>query len=158
MIQGSVDSDYLGRMLEEIENLPPEAKEEYYRLVVSQVVRANPGGVTVTDICGLTGFDRRTVGQHLSFLVAVREAYKEVIAPRTAKYYPNGKLVHGFDESTVKVGETFFTFRRLLNQFGEFVYVQEKKRDSRNLRSRPPRETIRGRRIIPPCLRRKSPV
>ncbi len=133
MIEGRGDAGRFKRMLEEIEGLPPDAKEEYYRTVVSEVVRANPGGVTVTEIRNLTDFDRKTVSHHLDFLVAVREAYREVIPPRTAKYYPNGKLVHGFGETTARIGESFFTFRRLMNQFGQFVYVQEKKRDSRNL-------------------------
>lgn len=133
MLNDSVEAGRLKRMIEEIENLAPDAKEEYYRMVVSEVVRSNPGGVTVTDIRDLTGFDRKTVSHHLEFLVAVREAYKEVIPPRTAKYYPNGRLVHGFGESTARIGDSFFTFRRLTNQFGEFIYVQEKKRDSRNL-------------------------
>lgn len=131
--QGSVDQASLQRMLQEIEHLPPDAKEEYYRMVISQIVRANPGGVTVTDICNFTNFDRKTVSQHLDFLVAVREAYKDVTPPRTAKYYPNGKLVHGFGETSAHLGNAVFTFRRLVNQFGEFVYVQEKKRDARNL-------------------------
>jgi hypothetical protein len=87
----------------------------------------------VSDICAFTNFDRKTIGQHLDFLVAVREAYKEVIPPRTAKYYPNGKLVHGFGETSARIGNAVFTFRRLVNQFGDFVYVQEKKRDARNL-------------------------
>lgn len=130
---GSVNQDSLKRMLQEIEHLPPDAKEEYYRLVISQIVRANPGGLTVSDVCAFTNFDRKTVGQHLDFLVAVREAYREVIPPRTAKFYPNGKLVHGFGETSTRLGNAVFTFRRLVNQFGEFVYVQEKKRDARNL-------------------------
>lgn len=133
LAQASVDQASLKRMLQEIEHLPPDAKEEYYRLVIGQIVRANPGGVTVTDICNFTDFDRKTVGQHLDFLVAVREAYKEVTPPRTAKYYPNGKLVHAFGESSVALGNAVFSLRRLVNQFGEFVYVQEKKRDRRNL-------------------------
>jgi hypothetical protein len=131
--QNLAEQDPLKRMLQEIEHLPPDAKEEYYRLVVSQIVRANPGGLTVSDICAFTNFDRKTIGQHLDFLVAVREAYKEVIPPRTAKYYPNGKLVHGFGETSARIGNAVFTFRRLVNQFGDFVYVQEKKRDARNL-------------------------
>src|SRR2546428_170449 len=133
MDQVLVDQASLKRMLQEIEHLPPDAKEEYYRLVVSQIVRANPAGLTVSDISGLTGFDRKTIGQHLDFLVAVREAYKEVIPPRTAKFYPNGKLVHAFGETSARIGNAVFTFRRLVNQFGEFVYIQEKKRDKRNL-------------------------
>ncbi len=133
MLNQPVSSDRFQRMIKEIENLPPDAKEEYYRQVVSAIVRANPGGATVSDIRGLTGFDRKTVGNHLDFLVAVREAYKEVIPPRTAKYYPNGKLVHAFGETTTRIDDSYFTFRRLMSQFGEFVYVQEKKRDSRNL-------------------------
>ncbi len=128
-----IDQDSLKRMLEEIEHLPPDAKEEYYRLAISQILRANPGGLTVSDVCSMTNFDRKTVGQHMDFLVAVREAYKEVIPPRTSKFYPNGKLVHGFGETSLRSGNAVFTFRRLQNQFGDFVYVQEKKRDSRNL-------------------------
>src|SRR5437773_6101084 len=103
MSQVTVDEASLKRMLEEIEHLPPDAKEEYYRLVISQVLRANPGGVTVSKIADFTRFDRKTIGQHLDFLVAVREAYREIIPPRTAKYYPNGKLVHGFGESRAEL-------------------------------------------------------
>lgn len=117
---------------EEIENLPPESKKEYYRMTINQILKKNSNGITVSQISSLTGFDTRTVAKHLEFLVAIREAYKKEFGPRTIVYFPNGRLAHPFSDKTYEIGGSYFTFKEIHNDLGEFLYIQEKKKDYQN--------------------------
>lgn len=119
--------------IKEIENLGPEEKKEYYRLVISEILKKNPNGITASQIVDLTGFDHRTVTKHLDFLTAVREAYKKEFGPRTVIYYPNHSLSEPSTKETYQIGDSYYTFSQIQNDFGEFLYIQEKKKDSKNI-------------------------
>lgn len=119
---------------EEMDNLPPDEKKEYYRMIIKRVLEDHPDGMTISDICMKTRFDYRTVAKHLDFLTAVREVYKKEFGLRTVIYYPNGQMINPFNDKTFKMGNSYFNFKEIENkQFGNFLYIQEKQKDMNNL-------------------------
>lgn len=114
---------------EKIQVLSPQEKDFYIRNVILEILRLNDRrGVTVSQIASTTKFNRMTISKHLDILVAIGEAYK-VQRGNLFIFYKNGKIVHESDiESIVFVDKTY-TFYKLENNEGKFVYIQEKELD-----------------------------
>jgi hypothetical protein len=115
--------------VEELGNLPPHKRPEYAKIIIQNVLEKNKQGMTPQDMAESTGLDERTVRKHLEFLSAVREAYKKDYSPRLTVYFPNGRLMHPIREVTTPIGDSHYSFKEVENTFGEFIYIQEKKRD-----------------------------
>lgn len=114
---------------EEIRSLKPKDREEYIGSVVLDILKTSPRGVTVPEVCEKTGFYRDTVSKQLERLVSTREAYKVVRGGLTV-YHKNGKVVHECDtKNTLMDANRFYSFYRLRNEEGNFIYVQEKEID-----------------------------
>src|SRR5207244_5742248 len=88
----------------------------------------NPRGVTIPEIATRTGFYRDTVSKHLDKLVATREAYR-VTRGNVSVYYKNGQVVHATDVKDTSSPNRTYTFYKLENEDGKFIYVQEKEVD-----------------------------
>ena len=109
--------------------LTPAEKEKYITAVLKKILEVNPNGVTISQISKeLDYFSRASIWRHLELLSATREGYKLNFG-KVAIYYPNGKQIHHVFQNDVKLGENLFGFFFVKNNFGEFLYIQEKKED-----------------------------
>ena len=114
---------------EELENLSPEYKREYYRGVVFDLLKKSEEGVTASQMKKLTRFSHKTVKSHLEFLVSTREAYKREYGDRSIVYFPNGRLCHHDKILRYKIGSSYYSFKIIKNSMGEFLYLQEQSKD-----------------------------
>lgn len=112
---------------DEYRSLSPDAKEKYVFETLNELLHENPEGITRSDIRDVTPFGRKTIDKHLERLVALNEGYVRRMGG-TDVYYPNGKLLHGSEESQQIDGKTF-KVKRLENISGESVYIQEVEED-----------------------------
>jgi hypothetical protein len=116
--------------VDEIANLPPEKRKDYGRLIVHEYLRKHPEGAVVDQVAAATGLSRKTVYGHLEILCALRKAYRRDWGPRRIVYYPMDTGLGARPDSSIQIGDEIFTFRQVENQFGQFVYVQERTKDS----------------------------
>lgn len=112
---------------EEIKGLRPKDREAYIESVILRFLKQNPRGLTISHMLELTGFSRDTISKHLERLVAIREAYK--IGKGVSIYYPNGKVVHEQNLRLVEGGNRTYAFYKLVNDDGDFLYIQEREVD-----------------------------
>ncbi len=117
----------------EIEKIDPLYRKDYYRMFFKEILSKNPRGVTIAQIATLTGISKKTVSHHLEFLVATRDAYKWEYGPRSIVYFPNGRLLHPIADVPIEIGGRFYTFRHIVNEFGDFIHIQEKKEEGGNI-------------------------
>jgi predicted transcriptional regulator len=114
---------------EKIQTLPPQEKDFYIRNVILEILRLNTmKGITVTQLGEATGFNRMTLSKHLDILVATGEAYK-VQRGNLFIFYKNGKLVDESDMGSIIFTDKTYTFYKLENNEGSFLYIQEKELD-----------------------------
>ncbi|OPY33713.1 MAG: hypothetical protein A4E32_00640 [Methanomassiliicoccales archaeon PtaU1.Bin124] len=92
------------------------------------IVRQNPDGVTAKMVADATGVTERRSRDILKELVMRREIYdREVPGIKSKLYYPNGKLVHKYLQTSKEFGHQ--TFRLSLHE-GKRVprlQIQERK-------------------------------
>jgi hypothetical protein len=112
----------------EVITMRPQDREHYVEKIILSILEMNPRGVTVTDIVRKTSFYRDTVAKHLERLVATREAYS-IVRGNAAVYYKNGQVVHATDVKDTTSQNRTYTFFRLQNEDGKFIYIQEKELD-----------------------------
>lgn len=113
---------------EEIKRLSPSERDYYIRNVILEILRLNRRGITISQISQKLPFSRPTITKHLDILVAVGEAYK-IQRGNLSIYYKNGKIVHEVDVRSMIISDKTYTFYKLENQEGEFLYIQEKNLD-----------------------------
>lgn len=111
---------------EKYEVMPPSDKERYIYTALKKILELNPNGITITMIKKATGFTYSTVWHHLEKMVATREGYK-LDYGNTIIYFPNGKMVHHLKSEDMQIGDRGYSFYVVVNNFGKFVYLQEKK-------------------------------
>jgi predicted transcriptional regulator len=114
---------------DEIQVLSPQERDFYIRNVILEMLKLNARqGITVSQIVAATNFNRMTVSKHLDILVAIGEAYK-IQRGNLFIYYKNGKISHETDIQSVVFTEKNYTFYKLENNEGKFIYIQEKEFD-----------------------------
>ena len=114
---------------EEIQVLSPQERDFYIRNVILETLRLNDRrGITVTQVASATNFNRMTVSKHLDILVAIGEAYR-IQRGNLFIYYKNGKIVHETDLQSIVFSDKTYTFYKLENNEGKFIYIQEKELD-----------------------------
>lgn len=114
---------------EELENLSPEYKREYYGGIILDVLKKNEQGISASQLKKVTKFSHKTVLKHLGHLVSTREAYKRKYGDRNVVYFPNGRLCHHDKLQRYKFGSTYYSFKFIKNSEGEFLYLQEQAKD-----------------------------
>ena len=114
---------------EELENLSPEYKREYYRGTIYDILKKSEQGITATQMKKITRFSHNTVKNHLEHLVSTREAYKREYGDRSIIYFPNGRLCHHDKIIRYKIGGGYYSFKIIKNSMGEFLYLQEQSKD-----------------------------
>ena len=113
---------------EEIKRLSPSDRDYYIQNVILEILRLNERGVTISQISHRLPFSRPTIAKHLDMLVAIGEAYK-IQMGNLSVYYKNGKVVHEADVQSMVISDKVYTFYKLKNQEGAFLYIQEKHLD-----------------------------
>lgn len=107
-------------------NLRKEDKLKFTGKSILDFLELKKGtGASISDIVGVTGFDRDTVTKHLMYLVATRQAYS---TSGTAKiYHKNGRVLHYKNMQNRVFDRRFYTFFQLQQNFDDdYVYIQEK--------------------------------
>ena len=115
--------------IESIKQLSPEKRSDMIRIAIKRILKEHPEGVTSPDLSEITGLSIKTIRKHLEFLTAVREAYKKEYGARLTVFFPNGRLIHPYSDAVRKIGDSIFSFQRIDNTWGNFIYVQERKKD-----------------------------
>jgi len=108
------------------EVLPSTEKERYIRQVLKAILDLNHNGVTAPQIHRAIGFSRPTVWRHLEQMTATHEAYK-LDYGHTSVYYANGRMLRHLFKDDLKVNDRTYSFILVANNFGEFIYLQEKR-------------------------------
>ena len=114
---------------EELENLSPEYKREFYRGIIYDLLKKSEQGITASQMKKLTQFSHKTVKNHLEHFVSTREAYKREYGDRSIVYFPNGRLCHHDRILRYKIGSSYYSFKIIKNSMGEFLYLQEQAKD-----------------------------
>ena len=117
---------------QEIKYLSPYEREEYIRNVLIELLSAKNNGITIPEAVELTRFNRVTLAKHLEYLTSIREAYKRKRGGVTI-YFKNGRLVHPTSNREIFFEDKKYSFLRLENDEGEFIYIQENKKDDNDL-------------------------
>jgi DNA-binding transcriptional ArsR family regulator len=112
---------------EEVKALRPRDREAYVEKVILEILALNPKGIIISQISDETGFSRDTVSKHLERLLAIREAYK--VDRGVGVFYKNGKVADEQDLKLLTSDDRTYAFYKLLNDDGEFIYVQERETD-----------------------------
>jgi len=114
---------------DEYKRLSASAQGKHINRVIRDMLKNSKNGLTVPQIHKLTQHSKDAIEKHLTELVATNFAYK-VTFGRTNVYYANGKTLHSFLEKDMSLGDKHFSFHFIKNPSGEFIYIQEKKKDS----------------------------
>jgi hypothetical protein len=112
----------------EVESMRPQEKQKYIEHLILEVLKRNPRGVTIPELQAKTPFARNTLIKHLNKLVATRQASK-IDRGGVSIYYRNGSVRTAVDFRDKTNLNHFYTFMRLDNDDGQFIYVQEKEVD-----------------------------
>ena len=114
----------------QVVTLSPADKERYYDKVITDLLQANPSGITVSEIEEATGFLAKTLRAHLKRLTAKGEA-TSISKGRIVLYYPNGQIVGrpSIIEAQARQG-TVYAVNKIRDAFGNVsFYIQEKELD-----------------------------
>jgi DNA-binding transcriptional ArsR family regulator len=109
---------------DEIKRLSPSERDAYIQNVILEILRLNKY-VTISQIDEQLHFSRPTATKHLEMLTAIGEAYR-IQMGNLSIYSKNGKVVHETDVQSIVVHGKTYTFYKLKNQEGDFLYIQEK--------------------------------
>jgi len=112
---------------EEYTKLPPSEKERYAISTIKEILKLNrKRGVTIKQIEDNTFLHRNTIAYHLDTLVAKGESYKYPPDSRSALFFPNGNLADPILQEDITLENKIFSVYLMSNQYGNFVYIQEK--------------------------------
>lgn len=113
----------------ELESLSPENKKTLVRNEIRRIVRQyGEDGISVQEVCELTGLADSTVRNHLEALCKLREIYKQKRNKQLHLYYPNGKPLHGVGNKRIEGNETTLELQLAQGRNDQyFIHVLEKK-------------------------------
>lgn len=109
---------------EEIKRLSPSERDSYIQNIILEILGMNRH-VTISQLSEQLPFSRPTVTKHLDMLTAIGEAYC-IQMGNLSVYSKNGKIVHEADLQSIVVQDKTYTFYKLRNQEGDFLYIQER--------------------------------
>ncbi len=110
--------------------LSPTDKIRYYDRAIIDILRANPEGITVSEIEEATGFMPRTIRPHLNAMVARGEAMR-ITRGKLMVYQANGVVLDKplTIDSRARLG-TVYVVSRIKDVAGNLsYYIQEKELD-----------------------------
>lgn len=114
----------------EYAGLSNEQKEKHREHVLRNILLNAKEGVTVPQIVDLLPHlgTKKTIQKYLDKLVNINFGYNKLIG-NTLVYFPNGRLLHEVLEENVPIGKKVYSFIYMKNPDGEFIAVQEKKKN-----------------------------
>lgn len=111
----------------EYKQLPPQEREKYVTSIIKEILSLNKKkGVAVKQIEEKTYFHRSTIASHLNNLMAKGEVYNYPPNSRNSLYFPNGNLADPILNEDVILEDKIYSIFLMANQFGKFIYMQEK--------------------------------
>jgi len=113
---------------EEVLSLRPKDRDSYAEKIIKELLRVNTKGITISEIEMVTGLNRNTITKHLKRLVAIREAFVQKRG-NLSIFYNNGEIILKQDILSNIVRNTSYTFHRIINDEGKYIYIQEKNAD-----------------------------
>ncbi len=113
---------------DKVESMRPREKQKYIEHIILEILRRNPRGVTIAELQAKTPFSRNTFMEHLGRLVATRQASR-LYRGKVSIYYRNGSVQNAIDVRDKTNPDHLYTFMKLENEDGKFIYVQEKEVD-----------------------------
>jgi len=117
---------------EEIKSLRPKDRDAYISKLILDILQLNAHkGITIPEVVKKTKLNRITISKHLNRLVSIREAYC-VSRGKLTIYYKNGRIVHQTNMRDTYLDDRVYSFYRLKNEDGNFIYIQEKEQDRYN--------------------------
>ena len=108
--------------------LYPAEKEKIIHNKVLDALRANPKGMTMTDIVRAVKFSRKAIEKHLQVLALENEIYIKQFGI-TKVYYPNHRVQH-FDFEKLNYNNRTIWFDILENEYGRYLLIQKKKKQN----------------------------
>jgi biotin operon repressor len=113
---------------EQFKVMPALEKDSYLDKTLKKILDLNSNGITAPVIARALGVNASTIWRHLEKLTSTREGYK-ISYGKTTVYYPNGKMIHHFKKEDLILRDKAYSFFYVVNNFGKFMYLQEKKQD-----------------------------
>ena len=117
----------------EFEGLTQSQQEKHREHIIRQILNNSKEGITVPTIKRLVPYlgNEKTIRTYLEKYVNTNLGYGKAFG-RVTVYYPNGRLLHEILEENVPIGKKVYSFIHMKNPEGEFIYIQEKKRNELN--------------------------
>lgn len=106
--------------------LYPAKKEKILHSKITEFLRNNPKGLTMTQVVRGTKFSRKAIEKHLQMLILENEIYMKQFGV-TKVYYPNHRIQH-FDFEKLNYNNRTIWFDILENEFGIYLLIQKKKK------------------------------
>jgi hypothetical protein len=108
----------------------PQERERYAEAKIKEIIQLNTGfGLTVTQIEDNTYFHRNTISKHTKNLISKGEVYQYPPNSRNGLLFSNGNLLDPIFKDQIILENKFFDVYVISNQFGKFLFIQEKKED-----------------------------
>ena len=101
-------------------------KEETLHQELTEFLRNNPKGLTMTQIVRGTKFSRKALEKHLQMLILENEIYMKQFGV-TKVYYPNNRI-HHLDFEKLSYNNRTIWFDVLENEFGRYLLIQKKRK------------------------------
>jgi hypothetical protein len=116
----------------EFEGLSPEQREQHLENSIRKILLNAADGVTVSHIASLIPYaSGKTIQRYLDKLINTNFGYKKLIG-NTFIYYHNGRLMHEAIKENIPIGNKSYSFYYIKNPEGDYVFIQEKKRNELN--------------------------
>lgn len=104
----------------------PAKREKIIHDRITEVLRGNPKGLTMSELVRETKFSRKAIEKHLQVLILENEIYMKQFGV-TKVYYPNHRI-HHFDFERLNYNNKTIWFDILENEFGRYFLIQKKKK------------------------------
>lgn len=114
----------------EFEGLSDEQKDKHRGHVINKISENATEGISAPEISRLVDYlgTKKTIQRYLDKLVNTNVSYKK-IKGNTIIYYHNGRLLHQVLEENIPIGKKIYSFIHMKNPDGEFISIQEKKKN-----------------------------
>ena len=114
----------------EFNGLSYEQQEKHREHVIKKILDNANEGITAPEISRLIEYlgTPKTIQRYLDKFDNINLLYKK-IKGNTYVYFKNGRLLHQILEENVPIGKKIYSFIFMKNPDGEFVSIQEKKKN-----------------------------
>ncbi len=123
----------------EVNKLNQEDKRRYFRQFLFDVLKNNPDGISIGQLVN-TLKERKikhspdTLRKYLNYMVLIRDAYV-VLHGNTEVYHINGKMPWDSKRKILQIGNKKYSVFEISNVRGDFIFIQEREKDSFNIDS-----------------------